>query len=68
MKRKGITRGIKASDLVCILQKRIKESGDLEITVSTQDGGGYGLYSEDDVKVIDTVTADGSEVKMVEIG
>ena len=68
MKRKGITRGLKASDLVRILQKKIKESGDLEINVNTQDGGGYGLYSEDDVKVIDAVTSDGSEVKLIEIG
>jgi len=59
---------MKASELIAILQKRIAENGDLEITVSTQDGGSYDLRSENDINIIEWTRMDGSKVKMFEIG
>lgn len=59
---------LKASELVAILQKKIAEEGDLEITVNTQDGTSYDLYSADDVHVITWTRPDGSKTKTIEIG
>ena len=67
MGRKFVDNGIKASELIAILQKRIEESGDLEITVNTQEGAGYGLYGEGDVNIVDVMTKNGV-VQMIEIG
>lgn len=59
---------LKASELVAILQKKIAEVGDLEITVNTQEGASYSLYSEEDVNVIPWTMPDGSVNKTIEIG
>ena len=58
---------MKASELIAILQKRIAENGDLEITINTQDGGSYDLRYEDDISIIERTCKDGSKVKMFEI-
>lgn len=58
---------LKASQLIEILEKRIKESGDLEISVSTQDGGTYFLYDESDVVCIEWTKPDGTISKTLEI-
>ena len=59
---------MKASELVKLLQKCIKEAGDLEISINTQDGGSYGLYSEDSVGVVECNTKNGNAVRVIEIG
>ncbi len=60
---------LKASELITILQKRIDEYGDLEISVDTQDGASYSLYSEDDVKIVEGENQDtGAKTKFLEIG
>lgn len=59
---------LKASELVAILQKKIVEVCDLEISVNTQEGASYSLYSEEDVNVIPWTTPDGSVNKTIEIG
>lgn len=59
---------LRASELVAILQKKIAEVGDLEITVNTQEGASYSLYSEEDVNVIPWTMPDGSVNKTIEIG
>ena len=60
--------GIKASELVKILEQKIKQYGDLKIIVNTQDGGSYNLYGEDDVSVTDSYAADGTCYQSLEIG
>lgn len=59
---------LKASELIAILQKRIAEVGDAEISVNTQDGSSYSLYSEEDVDAISWTTPDGSLHATIEIG
>lgn len=59
---------LRASELVAILQKKIAEVGDLEISVNTQEGASYSLYSEEDVNVIPWTMPDGSVNKTMEIG
>ena len=59
---------MKASELVKLLQKCIKEAGDLEISINTQDGGSYGLYSEDSVGVVEYNTKNGNAIHVIEIG
>lgn len=59
---------LKASELIAILQKKIAEVGDLEISVNTQEGASYSLYSEEDVNVIPWTTKDGTVRKTIEIG
>jgi hypothetical protein len=59
---------MKASELVSLLQKRIAEHGDLEISVDTQDGAAYSLYGEDDVKLTVGHDREGREVRWLEIG
>lgn len=59
---------MKASELVKILQKCIKEAGDLEISINTQDGGSYGLYREDSVGVVECNTKNGNTIRVIEIG
>lgn len=59
---------MKASELITILQKLVAENGDLEISVNTQDGASYSLYSKDDINIGEWTRKDGSKVKMIEIG
>ena len=59
---------MKASELVKLLQKCLKEAGDLEISINTQDGGSYGLYSEDSVGVVEYNTKNGNAIRVIEIG
>ena len=59
---------MKASELIAILQKKVAENGDLEISVNTQDGASYDLHSEDDINVVEWTRKDGSKVKTIEIG
>lgn len=57
-----------ASEVIKILQKKIKEHGDLEIVVNTQDGGCYGLYDEDDIHHEVWTNRDGDEFHKISIG
>ena len=59
---------LKASELIAILQKNIAEHGDLEITVDTQEGSSYNLYSEDCVHKVEWTRKDGSKIYTLEIG
>lgn len=59
---------LKASELIAILQKKIVEVGDLEISVNTQEGASYSLYSEEDINVIPWTAKDGTIRKTIEIG
>ena len=59
---------LKASELIAILQKKVAENGDLEISVNTQDGASYDLHSEDDINIVEWTRKDGSKVKTIEIG
>ena len=59
---------LSASELIVILQKKIAEVGDVEITVNTQEGASYSLYSEEDVNVIPWTKPDGTIQKTIEIG
>lgn len=60
---------LKASELVALLQKKIKDHGDLIVTVNTQEGSSYTLYQSDDVvNVITWHAKDGSINKTLEIG
>ena len=59
---------LKARDVIKRLQELVAENGDLEITVDTQEGAAYALYSVDDIEVIEATCKDGSKVKMIEIG
>ena len=59
---------MKASELIAILQKKVAENGDLEISVNTQDGASYDLHSEDDINIVEWTRKDGSKVKTIEIG
>ena len=47
-KRKPLT----AIQLIEILRDRVKEYGDLPVTVNTQDGGTYSLYDGCDVSLV----------------
>ena len=59
---------LKASELIKILQKRIDESGDHEVSINTQDGGSYNIYSEDGVRVLEYTMLNGETIKAIEIG
>ena len=59
---------MKASELVAALQKRIAQFGDLEISVSTQDGAAYSLLGIEDINVVTSFTKDGKRVEKLEIG
>ncbi len=59
---------LKASELIAILQKKVAENGDLEISVNTQDGASYDLHFEDDINIVEWTRKDGSKVKTIEIG
>lgn len=50
---------LKASELIAILQEKIKEVGDLGVTVYTQDGLCYDLRSKDDVNIVEWHKSDG---------
>lgn len=63
-----MAKRLKASELVAILQQRIKEFGDLEIIVSTQDGGAYGLYGADEVSLVVGKNKNGKLIEKLEIG
>ncbi len=56
------------SELIKVLSKMQAEYGDLEISVNTQDGGSYSLYSEADVKPIYYYNKFGNKIQMIEIG
>lgn len=58
---------LKASELIKILEQRIEENGDLEISVNTQDGGAYSLYDESDVVCIEWTRPDGTISKTLDI-
>ena len=59
---------MKASELIAILQKKVAENGDLEISVNTQDGASYDLHSEDDINIVEWTRKDSSKMKTIEIG
>ena len=56
------------SELIEILSKLKEENGDLKVLVNTQDGGVYGLHSEDDISVVTWFDNDGSKNDVIEIG
>ena len=51
------------SELIKVLSKMQAEHGDLEISVNTQDGSSYSLYSEEDVKLIRCYNIFGNEIR-----
>ena len=55
-------KAMKASELVAALQKRIEQFGDLEISVSTQDGSAYSLLGIEDISVVSSIAKDGKLV------
>ena len=59
---------LKASKLISILQKKIAEYGDLDISINTQDGSSYFLYNRGCVKKIQWINKDGSINETLEIG
>ena len=59
---------LKASELIAILQKKIAENGDLEISINTQDGASYDLHSEDDINIVEWSCKEGTTYKTIEIG
>jgi len=59
---------LKASELISLLQKKIDEYGDLEISINTQEGSSYSLYGEDCVQLMTGTKPDGSEIQWIEIG
>ena len=59
---------LKASELIKILQKRIDEAGDHEVSINTQDGGSYNIFSEDGVRVIEYTMMNDETIKVIEIG
>lgn len=62
-------KAMKASELIEVLEQRIAEFGDLEISVNTQEGGTYSLYGKDDVGVTTwTNTKTGEKHNTIEIG
>lgn len=56
------------SELIKVLSKMQAEHGDLEISVNTQDGGSYSLYSEEDVHLEHYYDTFGDETPVIEIG
>ena len=56
------------SELIKILSKMQAEHGDLEMSVNTQYGNSYSLYSEEDVKLIHYYDMSGNKMQMIEIG
>ena len=56
------------SKLIEVLSKMQAKHGDLQISVNTQDGSSYSLYSEEDVKLIHCYNIFGNEIRMIEIG
>lgn len=61
-------KALKASELIKILQKRIDEAGDLEVSINTQDGSSYNIFSEDSVSVIEYTMMNDETIKVIEIG
>ena len=61
-------KAMKASELVAALQKRIEQYGDLEISVSTQDGAAYSLLGIEDISIVSGITKDGERIEKIEIG
>lgn len=59
---------LKASELIKILQKRIDEAGDHEISINTQNGASYSIFSEDSVRVRVYTMLNGETIKVIEIG
>jgi hypothetical protein len=56
------------SELIKVLSKMQAEHGDLEISVNTQEGSSYSLYSEVDVQLAHYYDKFGTEIQMIEIG
>ena len=62
-------KSLKASELVTILQNKIAEHCDLEITVNTKNGGFYRLFYRACIHKIEwTNTKDGTKTATLEIG
>lgn len=56
------------SELIKVLSKMQSEHGDLEISVNTQEGASYSLYSEEDIQLVHYYDKSGTEIQMIEIG
>jgi hypothetical protein len=56
------------SELIKVLSKMQAEHDDLEISVNTQEGGSYSLYSEEDVHLEAYYDKSGNKIPMIEIG
>lgn len=59
---------LKASELIKILQKRIDEDGDHEVSINPQNGVSYSIFSEDSVRVRVYTMLNGETIKVIEIG
>jgi hypothetical protein len=56
------------SELIKVLSKMQAEYDDFEISVNTQEGGSYSLYSEEDVHLEVYYDKSGNKIPMIEIG
>lgn len=63
-----MSKHMTVSELIKVLSKMQAEHGDLEISVNTQEGGSYSLYSEEDVHLAHYYNKFGNEIQMIEIG
>jgi hypothetical protein len=63
-----MSKHMTVSELIKVLSKMQAEHGDLEISVNTQEGGSYSLYSEEDVHLLHYYDIFGNEIPMIEIG
>ena len=63
-----MSKHMTVSELIEVLSKMQSEHGDLEISVNTQEGGSYSLYSEEDIQLAHYYDKFGTEIPMIEIG
>lgn len=62
--RKPVT----VSELIKILSKMQTKYGDIEISVNTQEGGSYSLYSKEDIQIAKWYNKSGNVKQTIEIG
>ena len=63
-----MSKHLTVSELIKVLSDMQAEHGDLEISVNTQEGGSYSLYSDADVQLVHYYDMFGNEIPTIEIG
>lgn len=63
-----MSKHMTVSELIKVLSKMQAEFGDLEISVNTQEGASYSLYSDEDVHLELYYDKSGNEIHTIEIG